>query len=90
MPHNRRMPANVEIKARIPSVDALLPVAQSLSDDKHLQRIHQDDTFFAVPHGRLNPVWKGPCRQLDCVACANRDLTPGAATKGDWHARFAD
>jgi predicted adenylyl cyclase CyaB len=53
MPHNPRMPANVEIKARIPSVDALLPLAQSLSDDKHLQRIHQDDSFFAVPHGRL-------------------------------------
>ena len=47
------MPSNVEIKARIPSVDALLPIAQALSDDKHLQRIHQDDTFFAVPHGRL-------------------------------------
>ena len=31
----------------------LLPLAQALSDDKHLQRIHQDDTFFAVPHGRL-------------------------------------
>ena len=47
------MPANVEIKARIPSVESLLPLAQALSDDKHLQRIHQDDTFFAVPHGRL-------------------------------------
>jgi predicted adenylyl cyclase CyaB len=47
------MPANVEIKARIPSVDALLPLAQALSDDKHLQRIHQDDTFFTVPNGRL-------------------------------------
>ena len=47
------MPANVEIKARIPSVDALLPLAQALSDDKHLQRIHQDDSFFDVPHGRL-------------------------------------
>jgi len=53
MPHNPAMPANVEIKARIPSVDALLPLAQALSDDKHLQRIHQDDSFFAVPHGRL-------------------------------------
>ncbi|MDH4393325.1 MAG: class IV adenylate cyclase [Aquabacterium sp.] len=47
------MPANVEIKARIASVQALLPLAQALSDDKHLQRIHQDDTFFAVPRGRL-------------------------------------
>jgi adenylate cyclase class IV len=53
MSHNPTMPANVEIKARIPSVDALLPVARSLGDDEHPQRIHQDDTFFAVPHGRL-------------------------------------
>jgi predicted adenylyl cyclase CyaB len=51
--HNPAMPSNVEIKARIASVEALLPVALALSDDKHLQRIHQDDTFFAVPHGRL-------------------------------------
>lgn len=53
MPHNPAMPANVEIKARITSVDALLPLARSLGDDEHPQLIHQDDTFFAVPHGRL-------------------------------------
>ena len=47
------MPANIEIKARIDSVDALLPRAQALSDDAHLQLIHQDDTFFRVPQGRL-------------------------------------
>ena len=47
------MPANVEIKARIDSVDALLPLARALSDDDHPQLIHQDDTFFAAPHGRL-------------------------------------
>lgn len=47
------MPANVEIKARIASVDALLPLARTLGDDEHPQLIHQDDTFFAVPHGRL-------------------------------------
>lgn len=48
------MPANVEIKARIPSVQALLPRAQALADeDEHPQLIHQDDTFFQVPHGRL-------------------------------------
>ena len=47
------MPANVEIKARIDSVDALLPLARALSDDAHPQLIHQDDTFFDVPHGRL-------------------------------------
>lgn len=47
------MPANVEIKARIASVDALLPLAQALCDDEHAQLIHQDDTFFDAPHGRL-------------------------------------
>lgn len=47
------MPANVEIKARIPSVEALLPQARALADDEHPQLIHQDDTFFAAPHGRL-------------------------------------
>ena len=47
------MPANVEIKARISSVEALLPVARALGDDEHPQLIHQDDTFFAVAHGRL-------------------------------------
>ena len=53
MSHNRTMPVNVEIKARIPSVEALLPVARALGDDEHPQLIHQDDTFFAVPQGRL-------------------------------------
>ncbi len=53
MPHNVGMPANVEIKARIDSIDGLLPLARALSDDDHLQLIHQDDTFFDVPQGRL-------------------------------------
>ncbi|MBI5258747.1 MAG: class IV adenylate cyclase [Burkholderiales bacterium] len=48
------MPANVEIKARIASVDALLPRARALADEDEIpQLIHQDDTFFHVPHGRL-------------------------------------
>ena len=49
----RTMPVNVEIKARIDSVDALLPLARALCDDEHPQLIHQDDTFFDAPHGRL-------------------------------------
>jgi adenylate cyclase class IV len=53
MQHNPAMPANVEIKARISSVEALLPLARALGDDEHPQLIHQDDTFFAAPHGRL-------------------------------------
>jgi len=28
-------------------------VSHALSDDAHPQLIHQDDTFFTVPHGRL-------------------------------------
>ncbi len=48
------MPANVEIKARIDSVDELLPRAVALADENDSpQLIHQDDTFFRVPHGRL-------------------------------------
>jgi adenylate cyclase class IV len=48
------MPTNVEIKARIPSVDALLPRALSQAGDGAApQHLHQDDTFFHVPRGRL-------------------------------------
>lgn len=46
------MPSNIEIKARIASVAALLPKALALADSPP-QRIDQDDTFFAVAHGRL-------------------------------------
>jgi adenylate cyclase class IV len=43
---------NVEIKARIVSVEALLPAARSIAGCAP-ETIHQDDTFFACPHGRL-------------------------------------
>ena len=46
------MARNVEIKARIDSVDALLPRARALADGAP-QTLLQDDTFFRVPHGRL-------------------------------------
>jgi adenylate cyclase class IV len=46
------VPRNVEVKARIDSVDALLPRAQTLADSP-VQTIAQDDTFFVCPHGRL-------------------------------------
>lgn len=46
------MPRNIEIKARIASVDALLPRAQALAGGEPVL-IEQDDTFFSVPHGRL-------------------------------------
>jgi adenylate cyclase class IV len=51
------MARNVEIKARISDVDALLPVAQGVAQargsDGAPTLIEQDDVFFAVPHGRL-------------------------------------
>jgi predicted adenylyl cyclase CyaB len=43
---------NVEIKARVASVDAVMPRARALAQ-RDAQRIEQDDTFFRVPHGRL-------------------------------------
>ena len=46
------MPRNIEIKARIDSVEAMLARAQALADGP-LQRIEQDDTFFAGAQGRL-------------------------------------
>jgi predicted adenylyl cyclase CyaB len=46
------MPRNIEIKARIDSVDALLTRARALADGEP-ELIEQDDTFFVVPQGRL-------------------------------------
>lgn len=46
------MPRNVEIKARLDSVETLLPVAQRLAGGTP-QTILQDDTFFPCPQGRL-------------------------------------
>lgn len=46
------MPRNIEIKARIVSVDALLPRALALADGP-AQTIEQDDTFFVCAQGRL-------------------------------------
>jgi adenylate cyclase class IV len=46
------MARNVEVKARIVNVDALLSRARALADGPE-QRIEQDDTFFACAHGRL-------------------------------------
>ncbi len=46
------MARNIEIKARIPSIEALLPHALALADGEP-QLIEQDDSFFAVARGRL-------------------------------------
>jgi len=43
---------NIEIKARIDSIEALMPRARALAQ-RDAELIAQDDTFFRVPHGRL-------------------------------------
>lgn len=46
------MARNVEIKARIGSVEALVPLAAAIATHGP-ERIDQDDTFFPCPNGRL-------------------------------------
>ena len=46
------MARNVEIKARIESVETLMPRAAALADQGPTE-ILQDDTFFVCPRGRL-------------------------------------
>src|SRR3989442_8835020 len=46
------MARNIEIKARIESVEAVEPKAAALADQGPIE-IRQDDTFFACPQGRL-------------------------------------
>jgi predicted adenylyl cyclase CyaB len=46
------MARNVEIKARIESVDTLLPRVKAIADSGPTE-ILQDDTFFSCPNGRL-------------------------------------
>lgn len=46
------MPKNIEIKARIESVESLAPLVARIADDGPME-IFQDDTFFACRAGRL-------------------------------------
>ena len=46
------MAMNVEIKARVKDVDALRDRIEAISDAR-CEEIHQEDTFFPVPKGRL-------------------------------------
>jgi predicted adenylyl cyclase CyaB len=46
------MPRNIEIKARIESVESLSPQAAALADKGPIE-LAQDDTFFACKNGRL-------------------------------------
>jgi adenylate cyclase len=46
------MPTNIEIKARIDSIERLLPVVASMAN-KGPEHVLQDDTFFSCPNGRL-------------------------------------
>lgn len=46
------MARNIEIKARIDSIESLLPLAKTIADGAPTE-ILQDDTFFSCPNGRL-------------------------------------
>ncbi len=46
------MARNVEVKARVARIEALMPRARALAR-RDAELIQQDDTFFRVPHGRL-------------------------------------
>ena len=46
------MPRNVEIKARVADIDALRRRAEAVSDTP-VEVLHQTDTFYVVPRGRL-------------------------------------
>jgi len=46
------MPRNVEIKARIESIESIFPRAAGLADEGPIEII-QDDTFFVCQNGRL-------------------------------------
>jgi predicted adenylyl cyclase CyaB len=48
----KKMAKNVEIKARIESIDSILPRAGALADSGPIEII-QDDTFFVCDKGRL-------------------------------------
>lgn len=47
------MARNIEIKARVDDIDALLPRAQALADHSELETIWQDDRFYRCADGRL-------------------------------------
>jgi adenylate cyclase class IV len=55
------MPRNIEIKARIESVEALEPRAAALADRGPME-IAQDDSFYECPNGRLKLRRFGPDR----------------------------
>lgn len=55
------MRRNVEIKARIESVESLLPRVAAISDRGPFE-IDQDDTFFVCPNGRLKLREVSPSR----------------------------
>lgn len=46
------MARNIEIKARIPGVESLIPAVSAIADEGPIE-IRQDDTFFACENGRL-------------------------------------
>src|SRR5437870_6017704 len=66
------MPRNIEIKARIASVEALAPKAAAIADQGPIEII-QDDTFFVCKGGRLKlRAFSKEQGELIFYRCANQ------------------
>lgn len=79
------MPRNVEVKARIESVNALKPAAARIADDGPVE-IAQDDTFFQCRSGRLKlRTFSSDAGELieKNGARLRIDLLPGATASAD-------
>ncbi|MEN9417860.1 MAG: hypothetical protein RI988_1480 [Pseudomonadota bacterium] len=72
------MPRNIEIKARIDDVHALLPRARALAEGEP-ELLVQDDTFFLAARGRLKlRVLEGASAEL--IAYERADATEARAS----------
>lgn len=67
------MPVNIEIKARVHDFAGLRQKAEKLSD-RPCQVIHQEDTFFNCPRGRLKLRELGP-EQGQLVYYVRQDIS---------------
>jgi len=73
------VPRNVEIKARVGDIEALRRRAAELSDTP-VQVLHQTDTFYIVPHGRLKLRVRGP-DACELIQYARPDATGAKASE---------
>ncbi|MEZ2390644.1 class IV adenylate cyclase [bacterium RCC_150] len=81
------MPTNIEIKARIDSIEKLLPVVASMADEGP-EHVLQDDTFFSCPNGRLK--LRGLSRNHGVLIYYRRADRPGPKPSFYVHSETSD